>query len=244
MQISGMNNFPVGWPFLLAFFLLFSVIVLLVELRILRYAYVRMGIPPRFIFAILLFTLLGSSINIPLTQFPPERVATGRVAHSYGARTVRPEVREIPGTVLAINVGGALIPILISLYLTRKNELLGPAIVAVALVALVTHAMSRPVRGVGITVPIFIPPLIAAVVALLLSWRRAAPLAYIAGSIGTLVGADLLNLGKVRGLGAPMASIGGAGTFDGVFLVGIVAVLLASLLAPRSIPDPQTWSQV
>jgi hypothetical protein len=33
----------------------------------------------------------------------------------------------------------------------------------------------------------------------------------------------------VRRLGAPVVSIGGAGTFDGVFLTGIVAVLLASL---------------
>jgi uncharacterized membrane protein len=51
--------------------------------------------------------------------------------------------------------------------------------------------------------------------------------AYIAGSLGTLIGADLLNLDKVRGLGAPVVSIGGAGTFDGIFLAGIVAVLLA-----------------
>ena len=52
-----------------------------------------------------------------------------------------------------------------------------------------------------------------------------AAVAYI---LGTLIGADLLNLGKVQGLGAPLASIGGAGTFDGVFLTGIIAVLLAS----------------
>jgi uncharacterized membrane protein len=44
-----------------------------------------------------------------------------------------------------------------------------------------------------------------------------------------LIGADLLNLGKVQGLGAPVASIGGAGTFDGIFLIGILAVLIASL---------------
>jgi uncharacterized membrane protein len=62
-----------------------------------------------------------------------------------------------------------------------------------------------------------------------------APLAYIAGSLGTLIGADLTNLSKVRGLGAPVASIGGAGTFDGIFLTGILAVLLASLYArPRA----------
>jgi uncharacterized membrane protein len=54
-------------------------------------------------------------------------------------------------------------------------------------------------------------------------------LAYIGGSLGTLVGADLLNLGRVQGLGAPMVSIGGAGTFDGIFLTGVLAVLIASL---------------
>jgi len=64
---------------------------------------------------------------------------------------------------------------------------------------------------------------------------RGSPLAYIAGSLGTLIGADLTNLDKVRGLGAPVASIGGAGTFDGIFLTGILAVLLASLYArPRA----------
>ena len=50
--------------------------------------------------------------------------------------------------------------------------------------------------------------------------------------MGTLIGADIMNLGKIQGLGAPVASIGGAGTFDGVFLVGIVAVLLAALIQP------------
>jgi uncharacterized membrane protein len=48
-------------------------------------------------------------------------------------------------------------------------------------------------------------------------------------SLGTLIGADLLNLDKVQGLGAPVVSIGGAGTFDGIFVIGILAVLLASL---------------
>jgi hypothetical protein len=46
---------------------------------------------------------------------------------------------------------------------------------------------------------------------LLLSRERAAPLAYIGGSLGTLIGADLFNLSRIRELGAPVASIGGAG---------------------------------
>jgi uncharacterized membrane protein len=72
---------------------------------------------------------------------------------------------------------------------------------------------------------------------MLLSREDCAPLAYIAGSLGTLIGADLTNLDKVRGLGAPVAWIGGAGTFDGIFLTGILAVLLANLYArPRAAP--------
>jgi uncharacterized membrane protein len=50
--------------------------------------------------------------------------------------------------------------------------------------------------------------------------------------MGTLIGADLLNLAKIGTLGAPVASIGGAGTFDGIFLTGILAVLLAGIAAP------------
>lgn len=95
------------------------------------------------------------------------------------------------------------------------------------IVAIAVHSLAYPVRGVGIAVPWLVPPLVAAGAALLLSRRSAPSLAYIAGSLGTLIGADLLNLGKVAGLGAPIASIGGAGTFDGIFLTGILAVLLA-----------------
>jgi hypothetical protein len=73
---------------------------------------------------------------------------------------------------------------------------------------------------------------VTAILAFLLSREYAAPLAYIGGSMGTLVGADLMNFDKIGSLGAPVASIGGAGTFDGVFLTGILAVLLAGLAAP------------
>jgi uncharacterized membrane protein len=78
----------------------------------------------------------------------------------------------------------------------------------------------------------FIPPVVAAVAAWVLAalfggYGHVDAIAYVGGVLGTLVGADIANLGKLRDLGAPVASIGGAGTFDGVFLTGIVAVLLA-----------------
>jgi uncharacterized membrane protein len=78
-------------------------------------------------------------------------------------------------------------------------------------------------------VPTFVPTVTAAVAAWLLSRRYAAPLAYVGGSMGTQVGADLLNLGAIQGLVAPVASIGGAGTFDSTFLTAILAVLIAGL---------------
>ena len=47
----------------------------------------------------------------------------------------------------------------------------------------------------------------------------------------SFVGADILNLKKIGNQGVPVASIGGAGTFDGIFLNGIFAVLLAAVLS-------------
>jgi uncharacterized membrane protein len=115
----------------------------------------------------------------------------------------------------------------VSLYLLVKKRLYPRALIGVALVTVAVHLMAHPVRGVGIAVPTFTPPIVAAVVGYLLSRPCAPALAYISGSLGTLIGADLLNLGKVQGLGAPVASIGGAGTFDGIFLTGVIAALLA-----------------
>ena len=144
----------------------------------------------------------------------------------FGVPYVVPVVRESPGTILAVNVGGAVIPVILSLYLLIKNKFYIRAALGVVIVTIIVHMLATPVRGVGISVPIFVPPLVAAVTAMILGWRRAAPLAYIAGSMGTLIGGDILNLGRIQGMGAPVASIGGAGTFDGVFLTGIIAVLL------------------
>jgi uncharacterized membrane protein len=228
-----MQYFPLAWPFILALVILFSAVVGLIELGILKHAYERMGVPPRYVMAILLLSLFGSAVNIPVAQLPPERMVSGGLVDFYGINYVVPVVREWPGTIVAVNVGGALIPIILSLYLLGKNRLGARAVLAVAIVAFIVYFLARPVRGVGISVPIFVPPIIAALAAMILDWRKAPPLAYIAGSLGTLIGADILNLDKVRGLGAPVASIGGAGTFDGVFLTGIIAVLLSPVARPR-----------
>ncbi len=233
MRPSGMHYFPLPWPFILALFVLFLLVAALVEIGILKYAYERMGIPPRYVLAILLLSLLGSAVNIPVAQFPPENVLSGGVADYFGMQYVVPMVHQWHGTILAVNVGGALIPVVLSLYLLVKNRLFVRGLLAVGVVTVVTHWLAAPVREVGVSLPIFVPPVVAALAALVFSWKNPAPMAYIAGCLGTLLGADLLNLNRIPGLGAPIASIGGAGTFDGVFLVGILAVLLSPVTRTR-----------
>ena len=225
-----MHYIPLALPFFLAFFFLFVLLVVLVEIGILGYAYKKIGVGRRYVFALLFLSLLGSYVNIPVAELPAEHIRSGQVVTFFGMRYMVPMVVNWPKTVIAVNLGGAVIPVILSLYLIIKNRLYFRSLLAVGIVAAVCHYMAHPIPGVGIAEPTFIPPLLTTVLALLMSRGNAPPLAYIAGSLGVLIGADLLNLDKIRGLGAPVVSIGGAGTFDGIFLTGIVAVLLASLV--------------
>jgi len=201
------HSLPLSPPLLLLL-LVFVVLIILVEVRVLTYAYRKVGVHPRYAFAVMLLSLVGSVVDIPLFAIAP----AGRASSP---------------TVVALNVGGALIPILVSLYLLARTRMYVRMLIGTAVVAAVVHSLAELVPGVGIAVPMIAPPLVAAGVALLLAFRRAPPLAYVAGSMGTLIGADLLNLGQIARVGAPVVSIGGAGTFDGVFLTGILAGLLA-----------------
>ena len=212
--------------------LLFAALIILIQLRILRYAYMKLGVGPGAALLLLFGSLVGSYFNIPVTVLPGQTVQNGEIVDFYGMRYVVPLVTSYPGTVLAVNVGGAVIPTLMSIYLILRYQLFLRAAIAVIIIALVIHSSATPVRGVGIAVPVFVPVVVTAILAFILSREYAAPLAYVGGSMGTLIGADLMNLGNIGGLGAPVASIGGAGTFDGIFLTGILAVLLAGIASP------------
>jgi uncharacterized membrane protein len=216
---------------------LFIGLIILIQLRILRYAYMKLGVGPGAAMFLLFGSLIGSYFNIPVTVLPGQLVKSGQVIDFYGMQYVVPLVQQSPGTVLAVNVGGAVIPTLMSTYLVLRYQLWTRATIAVVIIALIIYSMATPVRGLGIAVPVFAPVVVTAILAFLLSREYAAPLAYIGGSMGTLIGADLFNLDKIGSLGAPVASIGGAGTFDGIFLTGILAVLLAGIASP-SRPRP------
>jgi uncharacterized membrane protein len=211
-------------------------LVILIQLRILRYAYMRLGVSPGVALLLLFGSLIGSYFNIPITVLPGEPIRSGQIVDFFGMQYVVPFV-VTPGTVLAVNIGGAVIPTVMSTYVVIRYQLWLKAAIATAVIAIVIHSMATPVPGLGIAVPVFAPVVATAILAFILSREYAAPLAYIGGSMGTLIGADLLNLDKINGLGAPVASIGGAGTFDGIFLTGILAVLLAGIASP-SRPRP------
>ncbi len=224
----GMVYSPLAMPFLAVGFVAVLVLIAFVQIGIFSYALGRVGISPQAALLVLLGSLAGSFINIPVARLRANVTQLRQMITVFGMRYVIPVVRSAKMTI-AVNVGGALVPTALSAYLIAHDRLGWLAPAAVAVVALFTHAIARPVRGLGIAVPALLPGVFAAAVALLLHPVAVAGLAYVGGTLGTLLGADLLNLHKIRRLGAPVASIGGAGTFDGVFLTGIVAVLLAAI---------------
>src|SRR4051794_264565 len=229
MSLHHLQYAPLTAPSFMLLTAALVLIVVLIQLGVLRYAYMQLGIGSGVALLLLLGSLAGSYFNIPVAQIPQQPIISGQAIDFFGMRYVVPSVVDWPGTVIAVNVGGAVIPVLISIYLVSRSQMWARAAVATGMVAAVCYALSRPVPGVGIAEPVFVPALTSAIAALLLARRHAASLAYVSGSLGTLIGADLLNLGAIPRLGAPIASIGGAGTFDGIFLIGIFAVLIASI---------------
>jgi uncharacterized membrane protein len=231
MQSSSFHSLP---PFFLLLALALAAVVIVLQIGILGYAYEKIGIQRRTAYLLLLLSLLGSYVNIPIAELSgPKTVEYEWVRDRIGWPHLAPHIKEWPST-LAINVGGAIVPAILSIYLVARNQIYAEAAIGTILVAVVVHYLAEPIRGMGIAVPIFVPPIVSAVVGMLLSREHAAPVAYVAGCMGTLVGADILNLGILGELGASIVSIGGAGTFDGVFLTGILAVLLA--VSPRPAP--------
>jgi uncharacterized membrane protein len=185
-------------------------------------------------FTIILFaTLIGSFINIPIYRIrKTQRVIQYEEVRAFWVtyRIPRIGLREIY-TIVAVNLGGAIIPTLVSAYLILiRLNLWAEIVIGVVVTSIVVHAIARKVEGVGIVTPAFIPPLAAAIISLLVSASAPAVIAYVSGSLGTLIGADLTNLKGLGKMGETVASIGGAGTFDGVFLTGIIAVLIVILL--------------
>ncbi|MFZ2855886.1 MAG: DUF1614 domain-containing protein [Rhodocyclaceae bacterium] len=212
-------------------FLLFLVALPLaaaVQVGAMRIVFEKLGLPSEYAVLLLALALLGGMVNLPLftlkakppvprENFPPIDPALQDIFPAWPEKTL-----------ITVNVGGCVLPILFAFYLLFGTPLAYQDVVfAIALVSLVAYAGSALVPGVGVVMSMLAAPLAAAFSGVGLDAAHAAPLAYIAGTLGVLLGADLLRLAEAGRCGEAAISIGGAGIFDGIFLSGILAVLLS-----------------
>jgi len=220
----------INLPLAAMFFILFILILVILPL-IISGAFRMLGFSPWQTFFLFFFSLIGSVINIPVYSVKvKKRVQMPRTGFfmdflypqdSFYYQNMR--------STIAINLGGMIIPVLISIYLIINNfHLLWQYLVGTAILTIICYKLARPIPGVGISMPLLIPPFVAALIAILLPGSPQQAIAYVSGVNGVIIGADILNLKKTIGMGSRTLSIGGAGTFDGIFLTGIVSVLFTA----------------
>jgi uncharacterized membrane protein len=176
--------------------------------------------------------VIGGFINIPIRRIPSEG-ATSHPLAAFGLADFWPSLqRTRADRVIAVNVGGCVVPASLAIYELARLAGLGsrPLIAAIAAAGVnvaVCYLLARPVPRLGIVMPGLFPPVVASLCAVALAPDWAPPVAFVAGVAGPLIGADLLHLKDVEKISTGVASIGGAGTFDGIVLSGIVAAYLS-----------------
>ncbi|MDH5183960.1 MAG: DUF1614 domain-containing protein [Gammaproteobacteria bacterium] len=211
---------------LAAVIVLLVMLVSFIQLGALTLAFYKLGLTPDSALMLLFASLLGSIINLPLLRIKAEAPKEAPQMRVFGL--LRPLQPIFNGyTTIAINIGGGLLPLSFSLYLMDHSVAnMAEFGLIILIISSISYLISRPVHGIGIGMPVFIAPISAALLAVIINPEQAAALAYSGGTLGVLIGADLFRLKDIRKMGTPIASIGGAGTFDGIFITGIIAVLL------------------
>ncbi len=181
----------------------------------------------------------SSYVNIILKEIDTgvsEPVLTIEYMSVYGIPVPVPRIALVKRkVVLAVNVGGALIPVLVSLLFLNvahqvlpADKLLTSFLLSYLIVTIATYSTSRVIPGAGIAVPALVPPLTSAVTVSILLGAGIIPgiIAYSAATLGSLTGADILRLFKeLEKLPPGLVSIGGVGVFDGIFLSGALALV-------------------
>src|SRR5260370_18371136 len=162
MDLDKLQYFPLALPHFSLLALIFLALVAWIEVQALRSAYLSMGLGPHAALILLLASLAGSYLNIPVASLPGEEIVSGREVSYFGMHYVIPELISRPGTVIAVNVGGAVIPGLLSIFLYVKNRLWISVIIGTVVVAGVCHWLAPPVPCLRLRLPLFVPPLFSA----------------------------------------------------------------------------------
>jgi uncharacterized membrane protein len=195
----------------------------------------KLHLEPREAILLIIAIVLGSLINIPVKYIQRDQPVWSHPLQVWGLDGALPRwTTRSNHTIIAVNVGGCMVPLGICYFLLADLYRMGPQLMwdvglATAFTTLICYIAARPLPGVGIVMPGFISPAAAALAALLLVPDAAPAAAFVAGTLGPLIGADFFHINELirnpRGVG--MASLGGAGTFDGIVLSAIFATLLA-----------------
>lgn len=206
-------------------FFILVLVFIFISLNILGTAFKKLGFPPEYSVYFLFLSLPCSYVNIPIGKVRSHvPVISHRASDVLRSGLAASSLNTY--STIAINLGGAVLPVIMALLLlsiAKPVEILS----GILLITIIIHKISRPVKGYGIVIHVMIPPFLAAFVALIISPQNAPVIAYISGTFGCILGIDILNLKKIPDLGVPVVSIGGAGTFDAIFLTGIISVILA-----------------
>ena len=235
---GGIRFISVGGLSVLVILLIVGLMIFLIPLLFLGVigaAFTKLGFSWITAIVVVLLMLFGSYVNIPVYTIKRDMVRVAPDTTPYSADAPWSPA-PIWDTLISINLGGAIIPICISLYLLYQavlitgTSLLVPVGAGIALVALITFVSTRPVPGVGLRVPLIIPALTALLMGMLLFGGAGIPatvLAFVSGTIGILLGGNLAQLHRIKGLDVADVSIGGAGTFGAIFICCILPALIA-----------------
>jgi uncharacterized membrane protein len=234
MRIYSAGALPV-----IALLLLIALIILIVPLLFLGLvgaAFTRLGFSWIAALAVVLLMLLGSFVNLPLYRIKRDMVRVGNAELPFAGAGNPFVTSPVWETIISLNLGGAVIPVAVSLYLLYQAtaitgmELLLPVAVGILIVAGIAWMATRSVPGYGLRAPLFIPGLAALLCGLLLAGGTglsAGVTAFVAGTAGTLLGAGIAQIPRVREMEVPEVSIGGSGMFGAIFLACILSALIA-----------------
>lgn len=187
----------------------------------------KLGFSPEAGLLCLALVIFGSAINLPLYRVETTIDLLDEFASLYQRQFWGiPFHRVQRSTLVALNVGGGLIPVLLALYQFTQASPLTIGLVTL-IVTIVSYFAAHIVPGIGIQMNPLLAPLTAAFSAVLLGSGHAPSIAFAGGVLGTVIGADLLHLKDLQNMSAGVLSIGGAGVFDGIALCGLFAVLLS-----------------
>jgi uncharacterized membrane protein len=216
---------------------LIILIVPLLVLGLVGVAFSRLGFSWVEATAVIFLMILGSFVNIPLWTFRRTAVKTETNTPAvFDAFTGEPVSDERLTTILSLNLGGAVIPFAVSIYLLYQiHPLVGELLllqvfIAVMIVALIISVSTKVIPAYGIHTPLLVPAVSAIVSGILLTGGTglsAAIVAFVGGTMGTIIGAIIVTIPTIKKTGIHSVSIGGAGMFGAVFLCGLLAALIA-----------------